>query len=161
MPSTWKIVYRGKRCYSHETGQCLERRCKVYVYCIARKVILDPEENWIPWPKLSNSDKVRWYFTDEIRINRDTRYSELVVCIRIAWIPRETPCILDISCFRVSRKYAYNVGKPLCQKYQQRKHRPLPIHLINITVTRSRFGSCRVIVQKDRSILYEWRMHSL
>lgn len=110
MPSTWKIVYRGKRCYSHETGQCLERRCKVYVYCIARKVILDPEENWIPWPKLSNSDKVRWYFTDEIRINRDTRYSQLVVCIRIAWIPRETPCILDISCFRVSRKYAYNVG---------------------------------------------------
>lgn len=46
------------------------------------------------------------------------------------------------------------------KKYQQRKHRSLPIHLINITVTRSRFGSCRVIVQKDRSILYEWRMHS-
>lgn len=110
------------------------------------------------------SDKVRWYFTDEIRINRDTRYSQPVVCIRVVWIPREPPCILDISCFRVSRKYAYNVPvseSHSAKKYQQRKHRPLPIHLINITVTRSRFGSCRVIVQKDRSILYEWRMHSL
>lgn len=50
-------MYRGKRCYSHETGQYLERRCKVYVYCIARKVILDPEENWIPWPKLSTATR--------------------------------------------------------------------------------------------------------
>lgn len=126
-----------------------------------------------PWPrrKLDSVTEIIESATKFVGISR-MRFGlivirgihNLVVCIRVVWIPREPPCILDISCFRVSRKYAYNVPvseSHSAKKYQQRKHRPLPIHLINITVTRSRFGSCRVIVQKDRSILYEWRMHSL
>lgn len=137
MRSVWEIAYREKRCYFHEYRVSVS---SVGVKC--RYIV-----KGYPWPR-RKLDSV----TEIIEQRQGSLVFHELIVIRdihnwFAYVSSEFhekhPDILDISCFRVSRKYAYNVPvskSHSAKKYQQRKHRPLQIHLINITVTRSRFG---------------------